>query len=190
MTPTHNAAAQRAKNYAAHREQRIAYAKAWKQANPERNAANARTWRANNLEKAKAIAHVSYIKNKDKHKRKRKEYARVYVKQRLAKDPAFYVRTRLGTRLYKALHAQRAYKHSNLKILLGCSYQELRNHLEAQFKPGMSWENHGKEWDIDHIRPCASFDLTDFEQQKICFHYANLQPLWKHENLRKGCKME
>ena len=48
----------------------------------------------------------------------------------------------------------------------------------------MSWENMG-EWHLDHIRPCASFDLTDPDQQRQCFHYSNLQPLWASDNLSK-----
>jgi hypothetical protein len=51
----------------------------------------------------------------------------------------------------------------------------------------MSWDNHGKHgWHIDHIRPCASFDFSDPEQQQQCFHYSNLQPLWAGDNLSKG----
>ena len=51
----------------------------------------------------------------------------------------------------------------------------------------MSWDNHGYDgWHVDHIRPCASFDLTDEEQVRKCFHYTNLQPLWAKDNLRKG----
>jgi putative phage-type endonuclease len=59
--------------------------------------------------------------------------------------------------------------------------------LETKFKEGMTWENHG-EWHIDHIKPCASFNLLDDYEQKKCFHYKNLQPLWATENLRKGDK--
>jgi hypothetical protein len=51
----------------------------------------------------------------------------------------------------------------------------------------MSWENHG-EWHIDHIKPCASFNLLDDEEQKQYFHYKNLQPLWADVNLSKGSK--
>lgn len=69
--------------------------------------------------------------------------------------------------------------------LLGCSIEQLRQHLEKQFRPGMSWETYGF-WEIDHIRPCASFDLTDPVQQRECFHYSNLQPLWEIENLQKA----
>ncbi len=61
-------------------------------------------------------------------------------------------------------------------------------HIESKFVDGMSWENRS-QWHIDHIRPCANFDLTDIEQQKICFHWSNLQPLWAKDNLRKGKRM-
>jgi len=71
--------------------------------------------------------------------------------------------------------------------LLGCSDDHFRAHMESQFKEGMSWDNYGKDgWHIDHIRPCASFDLTDMEQVKQCFHYTNLQPLWAFDNISKG----
>jgi len=56
---------------------------------------------------------------------------------------------------------------------------ELKLYLEKQFLPEMNWENHGNIWEIDHIKPCANFDLTDIKQQQECFHYTNLQPLFK-----------
>ena len=63
--------------------------------------------------------------------------------------------------------------------LVGCSIQFVRDYLESKFTKGMTWENYGvRGWHIDHIRPCSSFDLSDREQQKMCFHYTNLQPLW------------
>ena len=81
-------------------------------------------------------------------------------------------------------------KSDSTMNLLGCTIQEAREYLEKQFKEGMTWENHGHEtWHIDHIIPCASFDLTDPEQQKKCFHYTNLQPLWAKENMSKGAKI-
>lgn len=70
--------------------------------------------------------------------------------------------------------------------LLGCSVITLLKHLESQFRPGMSWENYGPVWHVDHITPCAIFNLNDPEQQKVCFHYTNLQPLFAKENLIKG----
>ena len=54
----------------------------------------------------------------------------------------------------------------------------------------MSWNNHGfYGWHIDHIYPCSKFDLTDLNQQKQCFHYTNLQPLWAEENKKKSNKI-
>lgn len=63
----------------------------------------------------------------------------------------------------------------------------LKKHLEKQFQNGMTWKNHTKDgWHIDHIIPCSFFDLSDPEQQKECFNYKNLQPLWAEDNLSKG----
>ena len=73
--------------------------------------------------------------------------------------------------------------------LLGCSIEVCRKHLEDQFEDGMSWENHG-EWHIDHRRPCASFDLVNEEEQRICFHHTNLQPMWGAENLSKNASFD
>lgn len=71
--------------------------------------------------------------------------------------------------------------------LTGCSKDDLYSHLESKFTEGMNWDNYGK-WHIDHIKPCVSFDLTDTEEQKKCFHWTNLQPLWAIDNMRKGAK--
>ncbi len=78
-------------------------------------------------------------------------------------------------------------KWASAQAMLGCSIEELKQYLEERFQPGMSWDNYTYSgWHIDHIRPCASFDLSDPEQQKICFHFTNLGPLWKIDNQRKG----
>ena len=71
--------------------------------------------------------------------------------------------------------------------LLGCDIYFFKKYISNMFKPGMTWENHG-EWHLDHIRPCCTFDLSKPEEQQECFHYTNMQPLWKKENLRKAKK--
>ena len=105
-----------------------------------------------------------------------------------ARDPQYKLRHTLRTRILHAIKDQRTTKATSSLELLGVDdISVVREHLEQQFKPGMTWDNHGVHgWHIDHIRPCASFDLTDPEQQRQCFHYTNLQPLWAHENLSKG----
>ena len=91
-------------------------------------------------------------------------------------------------RLYHALKKDNSYKADKTMKLVGCTPTFLKEYLEAKFKDGITWDNYG-EWHVDHIIPCASFDLTKEEEQKKCFHYTNLQPLWAEENLSKGAKV-
>lgn len=109
----------------------------------------------------------------------RARYARLTQDKKLAAT--------LRARVREALRWSGAQKSEKTMALIGCTITELKAHLESQFLPGMSWSNWTTDgWHIDHIRPCASFDLTDPEQQKTCFHYSNLQPLWALDNLRKA----
>ena len=86
----------------------------------------------------------------------------------------------------KYLKRQSARKHSKFKKLLGIEIDQFIKHIESQFTIEMSWDNRGYEtWHIDHIRPCESFDLSDKEQQLVCFNYRNQQPLSAKENLKK-----
>lgn len=104
-------------------------------------------------------------------------------------DVNYKITKNLRSRLWQVIKSKN--KSAPTLELLGCTIEFLKEHLESQFQEGMSWDNYGVEgWHIDHIRPCVSFDLTDPEQQKQCFHYTNLQPLWASENLSKGAKHE
>lgn len=118
---------------------------------------------------------------------KYREYCRNKARERVKNDPEFLARKRLRTRIIMALKRQCTSKSKRTHELIGCTITELRTHIEKQFKPGITWDNWTKYgWHIDHIKPCDSFDLTDIEQQKVCFHYTNLQPLWCKENWSKG----
>lgn len=108
-----------------------------------------------------------------------------YQKKRL-QDPAFRLLTNIRKRVWRVLRGEM--RPARSLELVGCSLQQLRDHLSAQFAPGMSWDNYG-QWHIDHRRPCASFDISDTEQLRQCFHYSNLQPLWGHDNRVKGTKI-
>jgi hypothetical protein len=111
-----------------------------------------------------------------------------YAQRRCLEDPDYRMRHRLRARIRLALRGKK--KMASTLELVGCSVEFLRAHLQKLFKKGMAWENYGvKGWHVDHIRPCASFDLSDLRQQRQCFHYTNLQPLWWWENIQKGDKM-
>lgn len=104
-------------------------------------------------------------------------------KERYDNDPEYRILVLLRGRLYNALNG--GAKAASTLELLGCTVKEFRIHLEFLFQKGMTWDNKGK-WEIDHIKPCASFNLTDPEQQRKCFNYTNLQPLWAEDNRRKS----
>jgi hypothetical protein len=123
-----------------------------------------------------------------------KEYKRDYRKRNVKAFSAAQKRYRgksgyskiihpLRCRMYKILNGTS--KCASTLELLGCTVEHFRFHLEQQFTDGMTWSNYG-EWHMDHIIPCASFDQKDPEQQKICWHYTNYQPLWAEDNLRKS----
>ena len=81
-------------------------------------------------------------------------------------------------------------KHFKFNDVIGCTTFFLKQYLENLFVDGMSWDNYGRYgWHIDYIKPCASFDLSKPEEQKKCFHYTNLQPLWAQDNYKKGKKI-
>jgi hypothetical protein len=103
-----------------------------------------------------------------------------FAKLRL--DPNFKLLAVLRTRLYDALAGRN--KSASTMELVSCSIASLRSHLESLFRSGMTWENHGK-WHVDHRRPCSSFDLSDPDQQRECFHWSNLQPLWAEDHYIK-----
>lgn len=125
--------------------------------------------------------------NNEEHRKKCIKYAIENERFKLNNDIMFKLKHTLRSRIRKAIKSQK--KSDSLFNLIGCTISYIKQHLENQFTEGMTWENHGT-WHIDHIKPCCSFDLTTEEEQKKCFHYTNLQPLWGKDNLSKGGKYE
>ena len=114
-----------------------------------------------------------------------KEQARNRRRKKYATDIQFNLGVNLRSRLYSAIKGK--VKAGSAVSDLGCTIAELIIHLEKQFLPGMSWENHSHDgWHIDHIRPLASFDLTDRAQFLDACNYTNLQPLWAADNFNKS----
>jgi hypothetical protein len=140
-------------------------------------------YREKNLEKFKLRDKEYYYLNKDKFRVKRTNY----WKNRRHTDIQHKIRKDISTRMSLALRKNKTIKSFKTLELLGCNLETLIKHLESLFKPGMNWNNHGLYgWHIDHIKPCASFNLLEEVQQKQCFHYTNLQPLWAEENIIKS----
>ncbi len=126
-------------------------------------------------------------RNRDKHR----ALERAKKKRRRAEDPNWVFRHNLRSRLHKALTRASALKSASTMELIGCTVAALKAHLATLFTEGMTWENYGHgpdRWNVDHRIPCASFDLTDPEQQRRCFHFSNLQPMWHPDNVAKGAK--
>lgn len=142
-----------------------------------------RRWRAENPEES--VRRVMAYQAGNKKYRANRLAAH---KRRRETDTEFNLKLRLRRRMNGAMHSADATATASTMELLGCKPSDLRAHLETQFVDGMSWENYG-EWEVDHIRPCASFDLTDEQQQRECFHFSNLQPLWMSDNRSKGAKL-
>lgn len=190
---------------------RLKYAK-----NREKRKEESRSYRARNHEKVKEQGRNRYHADKEYYRKQSLDYrnrnketcqersrewykenkdrASAYVKDRYHSNEQAKLRLLISGRILKALKEDM--KSQSTLDLLGCTVEEAKKHLESLWQPGMTWENHGKwirdqpmTWHIDHIRPCASFDLSDPEQQRVCFHYTNLQPLWAIDNIIKGDKV-
>lgn len=74
--------------------------------------------------------------------------------------------------------------------IIGLSHEDVRLWIEFNFKPGMTWDNYGKTWNFDHVRPCHSFDLTCLDQLAECFSWKNLLPVLCKKNLTKFNKRD
>ena len=98
--------------------------------------------------------------------------------------PSARLRKTVMNRIWSAMKNQRVNGVGSFS-LVGCPVGFLRSYIEGKFEKGMSWDNYGA-WHVDHIRPCASFDLSDKEQVLQCFNWRNLQPMWASENMSKG----
>lgn len=118
------------------------------------------------------------------HREEQRKYRRAYEDKR-KKDVNFKLQRILRSRINNAIKAQKTTKDLHMLELLGCTLEQCREYISSKFRDGMSWENHGKLWHIDHIIPCSYFDFNDKNNLKLCFNYRNLQPLLIKENLLK-----
>jgi hypothetical protein len=166
----------------------------WYRENREKSIANNRRYKEKHKEELRIKRLKKYWTNVEKVREKNRAYAkswriknpdryRAQKKRHYPKTPEQKILHNFRTRLC-LLAGKR--KCSNTRALVGCDMNDFIIYIESKFEPGMSWENYGRYgWHIDHIMPCAIFDLTKPEHQKRCFHFSNLQPMWESDNCRK-----
>ena len=173
----------------------------------ERAKERAKEYYLKNKEKKLEYVREYYLKNKEqkleyfreyylKNKEKIKEYnsrlenrirKRARLKNRYQTDINYRLLTLCRGRLRHALKGE--IKSAATMKLISCTIDELRTHIESQFEPWMTWENQGLGgWDVDHIKACSHFDMSDPQQQRECFHWSNLQPLEHIANIKKGAR--
>lgn len=153
-----------------------------------RNKAKRQIYYRRNIEMFRAKSKKYRLTNRAKIKSQKADYQR----RRRITDPEFALLHLLSARIRAAVRSQAGLKAKKSSELIGCSIPDFIIYLESKFEPGMSWDNYGKgngKWEIDHIVPCAIFDLTRAEHQERCFHFSNMQPMWAIDNQRKGSKI-
>ena len=148
-------------------------------------------WRKNNIEKNRLIQHtykehckklgIKEFSLEGKEKYRKSALARYH--KRYKTDINYTLAVSLRNRTRMAIKSRQ--KSGSAVKDLGCKISKLRKYIENKFVDDMNWNNWGK-WHIDHIKPLASFNLSNREEFLRAVHYSNLQPLWKLENLKKS----
>lgn len=192
------------------RERRLAKARAYIKANPDKAAKARAKWAAAHPEyprayydsraaevKARAAAWKRANRQRARENNRRWEKAnpekaaaaaKVY-KARKRREPGYRLSSSVSTQMRQCLANGKAGR--KWEALVGYTIADLVPHLERQFLPGMSWANYGV-WHIDHRRPISSFAFTCAEDQDFitCWALSNLQPLWAEDNLTKGARYD
>ncbi len=149
------------------------------QENAEKIKARTRSWAAAN----RAAKNAYNKKWNSENKESALAHQRAYEKKRLKSDPVYALRCRMQTAIRNSLIKGGYTKRSRTQEYLGCTYEQLKQHLERQFLKGMTWENRSL-WHIDHIVPLASAETED--DMVALQKFTNLRPLWAKDNLEKS----
>ena len=136
-------------------------------------------WRSKNPEKVKKWGKEWRSKNP--------KYANEWQKNERKTNPQYRIKFNLRERMRKALKGN--WKQGKTIEMLGLTIPEYKEYLFKQFDSNMNWDNYGSYWEIDHIKPCDSFDLSNLEEQKECFIFTNTQPMVISENRKKSNKI-
>lgn len=129
------------------------------------------------------VKNKNYIKN---NKEKANLAKNTRARNRYHNDISFRTMTKLRNRFKSTVKNNR---FTNTLELLECDLPTFIKWIQFQFVDGMTWDNY-EEWHYDHCLPVNLFDLTKLEEQQMCFHWSNIQPLWAKDNLRKNNKID
>lgn len=125
----------------------------------------------------------SFEERKNRIRAINRKAGKVYIEKH-KNDERYKMKRNLRIRINRALKNNQ--KSGHTLELLGCTINEFKIYLQSKFDGKMSWENYGTYWEIDHIKPCALFDLRNPSEQMECFHYTNMQPMETSKNRSKG----
>ncbi len=199
---------------AKNKEQRTIYNKEYWQRTMEEQKEKSKIWRENNKEKHKGMnkkwreENKEYIREKDKKYReanwekikernniwRRKNYEDLKTNtNRINEFAEQKIKSNTSRRIRELLNETTNGKTDRTIKYIGTDLSKFRIHLESKFMDGMHWKNYGinvngeqkNVWHIDHILPCASFNLQNPVELMACFHYKNLRPLWWNKNIEK-----
>ena len=155
--------------YQEHIEEEKEYNKKYREENPEKVKKANKEWREKNPEKVKFLS-------------------REYIKKRIKIYPQFRLNRNIRTAIWYCLKDKKAGRH--WETLVGYTLQKLMIRLEYQFDKNMNWDNYGSYWTIDHKKPQSLFHFNSDKNQAFrdCWCLANLRPLERIENIKKGNK--
>jgi len=158
------------KYYQKNKEKRLKYFSDWQKENRDYLNGYHKEWRDKNI---------------DRHRKNK----RTYEKTRKANDPIYKLINNFRTAIYQVLKENNVQKNGHYFDILKYTPEELINHLEKQFKDGMTWDNYG-DWHVDHITPISVHNIVEIGDEEFmkCWSLENLQPLWGDENIRKSNK--
>jgi hypothetical protein len=157
-----------------------AYSASYYAANKETKLAYQAVYRAANKETTKEY-HAAY---RAANKETKLAYQIVYIKDRRASDPLYKLSCNIRSLTAMAFKNNGFKKTDKTAKILGCTFEHLNHHIETHFYDGMTWENQGTYWHVDHFFPISSA-ATKADVYRLS-HYSNLRPLRAHMNRMKS----
>lgn len=163
------------------------YNKNYKKLNKERDIKKKAQYDKNYRDKNKEILAEKKKKYAENNKDKIRVRYRIWVNNKLKNDNVFKLKCNIRSLIRSSLYRKNHRKYTKTQDILGCTFEEFKQHLESKFEPWMNWENYGlyngelnHGWDIDHYTPLSS--VISYDDIILLNHYTNLQPLCSYTN--------